>query len=169
MKKLLLLVMAVVLVGCESPRVDKASAEMSQAALERQKQRELAIAKDRRERARTPRPSISNNYNGSRADLIKLFMTGDPKAAWVLGERTPNKIEKYKWWTLATLVSQTKNQGSYRPQEAARLKASITSPADRQNFANWQQNIAPTVTIISAGKGVAAWLSELQRKNLLPH
>ena len=100
--------MAMVLVGCESPRVDKASAETSQAALELQKQRELAIAKDRRERearerARTPRPSISNNYNDPREDLIKLFMTGDPKAAWVLGERAPNKIEKYKWWTLATM------------------------------------------------------------------
>ena len=116
----------------------------------------------------TPKSTQSKNYNGSRADLIKLFMTGDPKAAWVVGEKAPNKIEKYKWWAMATLVSEAKNQGAYRPQETARLKATITSSTDQQNFANWQQNIAPTVTIISAGKGVAAWLSELQRKNLLP-
>ena len=86
-------------------------------------------------------------------------MTGDPQAAWVLGGRAPNKIEKYKWWTLATLVSQTKNQGSYRPQEAARLKASITSPADRQNFANWQRKVFPTII---PGKGLRAWLKEVQ-------
>ena len=94
-----------------------------------------------------------------------LLMTGDPKAAWALGEKAPSKIEKYKWWTLATLISQTKNQGPYRAQEAARLKASITSPADRQDFGNWQRRMFPT---INAGKGLRAWLGELQSKNLLP-
>ena len=114
------------------------------------------------------KPSARPNYNGARAELIKLLMTGDSKAAWVLGERAPNKIENYKWWVLATLISEAKNQGAYRPQESARLKATITSPTDRQNFADWQRNMAPTVTIISEGKGVRAWISKLTSKNLLP-
>ena len=113
----------------------------------------------------TSKPTISGKYNGSKTDLVKLLLTGDPKAAWSLGERAPNKLEKYKWWTLADVISLTNDQRSYRLQESKRLKATITSAADQRNYTIWQKKVMATYKI---GKNLQFWLLELQQKNLLP-
>ena len=113
----------------------------------------------------TSNPAISGKYTGSKTDLVKLLLTGDPKAAWSLGERAPNKLEKYKWWTLADVISLTNDQRSYRLQESKRLKATITSAADQRNYTIWQKKVMATYKI---GKNLQFWLLELQQKNLLP-
>ena len=113
----------------------------------------------------TSKPAISGKYNGSKTDLVKLLLTGDPKAAWLLGERAPNKVEKYKWWTLADVISLTNDQRSYRLQESKRLKATITSATDQQNFTIWHQKVLATY---KTGKGLQSWLNELQQKDLFP-
>ena len=113
----------------------------------------------------TSKPAISGKYNGSKTDLVKLLLTGDPKAAWLLGERAPNKVEKYKWWSLADVISLTNDQGPYLLQESNRLKATITSAADQRNYTIWQKKVMATYKI---GKNLQVWLLELQQKNLLP-